>query len=111
MVRLVDPDLTKKVQILVSLDTSNLEKAPMQQLVSLVDIMENTLNELNMKLVDNKPEIPQHIHMNMVHIEQPPYRQYEVRKFKEVDEIAKRRALKARNATKEGQPRKKGEIL
>lgn len=100
MVRLDDTDLAKKIQVLTRLDTSNLDKAPMQQLVSLVEIMENTVKELNMKLVENRPKIPKHVHQKMVSIEQPPYKQYEVHKYKEVDEIAKRRALKQKNGRK-----------
>jgi len=45
-----------------------------------------------MKMVENKPKEPKKPLMDMVRIEQPPYRQFMLNEMREVDQVAIERA-------------------
>ena len=49
-----------------------------------------------MKLTENKPEIPKHVHMKMTRIPQPERRQFIVDKLHKVDQEAIDRAWEAK---------------
>ena len=93
-----DASLSDKVQMLVSLTDADISKANIEQLLSLSDIIDKTVKQIkgiqdNMVLTENKPDIPPHIHHEMVAIKQPPRRQFIADKLiNEVDENAILRA-------------------
>lgn len=99
-----DTSLVNKLMALTQIDVNDLKTTDIENLLSLADIIEHTVEEIKersqqMKLTDNIPEIPKHVHMKMTSIPQPPRRQFIVDKLNSVDQTAIDRALEAkRNA-------------
>ena len=99
-----DTSLVNKLMALTQIDVNDLKTTDIENLLSLADIIEHTVEEIKersqqMKLTDNIPEIPKHVHMKMTSIPQPPRRQFIVDKLNSVDQVAIDRAWEAkRNA-------------
>jgi hypothetical protein len=109
MVRLTDnKELVEKIYALTSLDTNEIRTADIDHLVSLADIIEDTIKEIKnheMKMVENKPKEPKKPLIDMVKIEQPTYRQFILspeHEMREVDLVAIERDEHARLVANEG---------
>jgi len=85
LIRLTDDkELVKKIQALTSLDVADIKKTDIKELLSLADIIEETVKQIRkhkMKMVENKPNDKKKKEMEMVRIEQPPYRQFMLKEF------------------------------
>ena len=118
MVELTDsPELVQKIQALTKIDVNELKTTNIQDLLSLADIIEKTYDEIkdrskHMKLQDNKPNIPPHVHMKMQSIKQPERNQYLVNKINAVDQAAIDRAWNAKhNAESDHSEGRKGNAI
>ena len=118
MVELTEsPELVQKIQALTRIDVNELKTTNIQELLSLADIIEKTYDEIrdrskHMKLQDNKPNIPPHVHMKMQGIKQPERNQYLVKKIKAVDQAAIDRAQNAKhNAESDHSEGRKGNAI
>ena len=118
MVELTEsPELVQKIQALTRIDVNELKTTNIQELLSLADIIEKTYDEIrdrtkHMKLQDNKPNIPPHVHMKMQGIKQPERNQYLVKKIKAVDQAAIDRAWNAKqNAESDHSEGRRGQAI
>ena len=118
MVELTEsPELVQKIQALTRIDVNELKTTNIQELLSLADIIEKTYDEIrdrskHMKLQDNKPNIPPHVHMKMQSIKQPERNQYLVKKIKAVDQAAIDRAWNAKqNAESDHSEGRRGQAI
>ena len=118
MVELTDsPELVQKIQALTRIDVNELKTTNIQELLSLADIIEKTYDEIrdrskHMKLQDNKPNIPPHVHMKMQSIKQPERNQYLVKKINAVDQAAIDRAWNAKqNAESDHSEGRRGQAI
>ena len=118
MVELTDsPELVQKIQALTRIDVNELKATNIQELLSLADIIEKTYDEIrdrskHMKLQDNKPNIPPHVHMKMQSIKQPERNQYLVKKINAVDQAAIDRAWNAKqNAESDHSEGRRGQAI
>jgi hypothetical protein len=68
-----DTSLVHKLEALTKIDVNELKTIGLDKLVSLATLIDTTVEEIkeharNMKLQDNKPDIPKHVHMKMTRI-------------------------------------------
>ena len=103
MIDLTDsPDLVKRIQSLTEIDTNELKNTKLEDMISLAEVIDATYDALkekvrNMKLQDNKPNIPKHVHMKMTSIKQPPRNTMYVKELlNEVSQDAIERAYNAK---------------
>ena len=96
-----DDKLEKKIHMLTSLSESEITHADIEQLISLADIINDTVKQVKEKQMDmvaNKPNIPPHVHMQMTSIKQPPRGTFMTdHLINEIDDAALERALNNKN--------------